>query len=83
MIKQLKKFIKDNDLEFNAGSGGDSNILALCGYALFIGASVEDCIKVADNSDCDFEIERIYEYGERNNYAAFWKTPIAKEQYVF
>lgn len=83
MVKQLEQFKKDNNLEFHSGSGGDNNILALCGYATYINASLEDCIKVANNKDCDDEIKRIYEYAKKNNYAAFWSTEKAKFQYKF
>lgn len=82
-MEQLTKFIQDNKLTFAGGSGGDSNILALCGYATFIGANAEDCIKVANNKDCNDEIERIHEYAVKHNYDAFWKTDSAKAQYKF
>ena len=83
MVKELNKFIKDNNLEFHSGSGGDNNILALCGYATFIGASVGECKKVAKNEDCNDEIERIYDYADKHNYKAFWSTEKAKSQYKF
>lgn len=82
-MKQLTKFVKDNKLTFNSGSGGDVNILALCGYATHINASLEDCIKVANNKDCNDEIERIYNYADTHNYKAFWEKPEAKTQYKF
>lgn len=82
-MEQLTKFIQDNKLTFAGGSGGDSNILALCGYATFIGASAEDCIKVANNKDCNDEIERIHKYAVKHNYDAFWRTDSAKAQYKF
>ena len=80
---KLKKFIKDNNLEFNSGSGGDSNILALTGYACFIGASLEDCLEVVDEIDTHEEIERVYNYASTHNYEKWWNTPDAKKQYKF
>ena len=82
-MKQLTKFAEDNKLTFNSGSGGDVNILALCGYATHINASLEDCIKVANNSDCNDEIKRIYEYADTHEYNKFWLTKQAKELYIF
>lgn len=82
-MKQLTKFVEDNKLTFNSGSGGDVNILALCGYATYINASLKDCIKVANNKDCNDEIERIYKYAKKNNYAAFWTKPEAHTMYIF
>lgn len=82
-MKELTKFIKDNKLTFAAGSGGDNNILALCGYATYIGASVEDCIIAANNEDCNDEIKRIHEYASTHNYAKFWEYPEAKTMYKF
>jgi hypothetical protein len=83
MKEKLEQFITDNKLEFNAGSGGDSNILALVGYSIHIGASLQDCIEVADNSDVDSEIERVYNYAKKNNYGKWWESKVAKEQYIF
>ena len=82
-MEQLVKFVKDNNLIFVDGSQGDINILALCGYATFIKATLEECIGVANNEDCNDEIRRIYEYAKNNNYAAFWSTDKAKKQYKF
>ena len=44
MVEQLKNFIKDNNLKFSEGSGGDINILAICGYSVYKKVSLEDCI---------------------------------------
>ena len=82
-MKELKKFIKDNNLSFSTGSGGDINILALCGYATFIGASADDCKKAANNEDCNDEIDRIHDYASTHNYAEFWTRPDAKTMYKF
>jgi hypothetical protein len=84
-IEQLQKFIKDNKLKFNSGSGGDSNILALTGYACYIEASQEEVVQVANSNDSeiDDEIKRIYNYALMHNYKKFWTTEDAKKQYKF
>lgn len=84
-VERLKQFITDNNLEFNNGSGGDVNILALCGYACYIRASELDCIKAADSEDSDVnsEITRVYNYAHKHHYAKFWETDKAKKQYSF
>ena len=84
-VEKLKQFITDNNLEFNSGSGGDVNILALCGYACFIKATELDCLNAVDSEDGDVnsEITRVYNYAKKNNYAKFWKTDKAKKQYTF
>jgi len=84
-VKQLEKFIKENKLEFNSGSGGDVNVLALCGYACYIQASEEDCIKAADTDDysTDKEIRRVYQYADTHNYDKWWNTSGAKAQWKF
>lgn len=84
-IEKLKKFIKDNNLEFNSGSGGDVNILALCGYACYIGASEHDCINAVGSEDISIntEITRVFDYASTHNYAKFWETDKAKKQWKF
>ena len=84
-VEKLKQFITDNNLEFNNGSGGDSNILALCGYACYIEATELDCLKAADSEDSDVnsEITRVFNYANRNSYGKFWKTEKAHKQYKF
>ena len=84
-IEKLKKFITENNLEFNSGSGGDVNILALCGYACYIEASQEDVIYVANTNDTDTddEIKRVFAYASMHNYFKFWETDKARKQWVF
>jgi hypothetical protein len=84
-IEKLKKFIKDNNLEFNSGSGGDINILALCGYACYIGATSDDCIETVNSSlqEVDDEINRVFDYAFKNKYAKFWETEKARKQWKF
>jgi hypothetical protein len=84
-VEKLEKFIKDNNLEFNSGSGGDSNILALCGYACYIEATSDDCLTaVASNDiDVDNEIVRVFDYANSHYYGRWWSTPDAKKQWKF
>jgi hypothetical protein len=86
-VEKLKKFIKSNNLEFNSGSGGDVNILALCGYACYIQANFEEInSSIPENSttaDLFIEIERVLEYAFTHNYAKWWKSEAAKKQWKF
>ncbi len=86
-VEKLKQFITDNKLEFNGGSGGDVNILALCGYACYIDANLEEIkSSIPVNSitaDLFIEIERVLDYAYNHNYAKFWQTEKAKKQWIF
>lgn len=84
-VEKLKQFITDNKLEFNGGSGGDVNILALCGYACYIEASQEEVIQAANSNDTDIddEIKRVLDYAYNHNYAKFWQKEKARKQYIF
>jgi len=85
MIEQLKNFIKNNNLKFSEGSGGDINILAICGYSVYKKASLEDCLKAVNttNEGVIAEITRVYTYAKENNYGKWWETPQAKSSYKF
>lgn len=84
-IEKLKQFIRENNLEFNSGSGGDINILGLCGYACYIEASNEDCIEAVGSSlqEVDDEITRVFNYASTHGYSRFWLKEDAKKQYKF
>lgn len=88
-IEKLKKFITENNLEFNSGSGGDVNILALCGYACYIEASEEEIIQVVDSNyddtddEINNEIKRVFDYASTHNYAKWWNSETAKKQWKF
>ena len=84
-VEKLKQFITDNNLKFNNGSGGDVNILALCGYACYIEAEEQDCVTAAGSEDSyvNDEIVRVFKYANRNSYGKFWKTEKAHKQYKF
>jgi hypothetical protein len=82
-LNELKNFVKNNNLEFNNGSGGDINILALTGYAQYVDATLEECIKVVNNPSVNDEIERVYNYAKTHNYKKYWSTQQAKDNYKF
>lgn len=82
-LNELKDFVKNNNLEFNEGSGGDINILALTGYAQYINATLDDCIKTANNSEVNDEIKRLYVYAKNHNYKKYWTTQQARDSYKF
>jgi hypothetical protein len=84
-VEKLKKFITDNNLEFNSGSGGDVNILALCGYGCYINTSAADCINSVESEDINLnlEISRVFEYAATHNYHKWWKTDNAKKLWKY
>lgn len=86
-IEKLKQFIQENNLEFNSGSGGDVNILALCGYACYIEAKFDEVCSSIPKENCTgdlgVELERVFDYASTHNYAKFWETQTAKDQYKF
>ena len=85
MVEQLKNFIKDNNLKFTEGSGGDINILGICGYSVYKEASLEECLKAINttNEKIKAEVTRVYNYAKTNNYGKWWKTENAKKSYKF
>tara|TARA_R110000868_G_scaffold46107_2_gene152501 strand:- start:165 stop:422 length:258 start_codon:yes stop_codon:yes gene_type:complete len=85
MKEQLKKFIAENNLQFNEGSGGDSNILAITGYSTYIGATIDDLLEAVNSTKegVNSELDRVFSYAKKNNYAAYWKTAKAKVAWKF
>lgn len=83
-IKKLKKFIKDNNLVFKSGYRNTPSVV-LTGYAQHIGASMIECINAVNTTDSktNNEIERIYEFAERNNYKEYWNSEEVKKLYKF
>lgn len=81
----LKEFIKENKLEFNTGSKGDTNIVTLCGYGLYKNNTLGEVLESVNSTDNDVndEIKRIYDYGKSRNYGKWWEKPEAKTQYKF
>ena len=86
MQEKLKQFIKDNNLSFKEGKRNTSSTI-LSGYALHIGASVENCKESVNTEEFTtavaHELERVYNYAKSNNYNKFWEQPEAKTMYKF
>ena len=85
-VKELKNFIKNNSLDFPAG-GRNTNIVVLCGYALYINASVEDCkdaiSKKELTAEVAMEMERIYTFADRKDYGVWWDNESNRNTYKF
>lgn len=81
-VKDLKKFIKDNNLLFVEGVR-NKNITILSGFACHIEALLEEIKKAIDIPELDEEIERVYEYAFYNNYGEWWEREEAKKEYKF
>lgn len=84
--QKLIAFIKNNQLEFTAGRR-NSDLVVLCGYGLFIGATkgiVHSSIPVKlRTSDLEEELGRVYAYAHSHDYGKWWKDDKAKELYKF
>ena len=89
--EKIKKFIKDNELTFLRGRRGTETVI-ICGFALWVtdeeinDVDLWDIIKnIGDmgKDDSADEFDRIYKYAVYNNYANYWNTPEAHENYVF
>jgi hypothetical protein len=94
MVKKVKKFIEDNKLDLSgSGSELNGNCVTLAGFICYVldeepdfnsNADGHDIIDELDFSvDANEELRRVFDYAYDNNYEKFWKTPAAKEQYVF
>jgi len=93
-MKRIKQFIIDNELDFT-GTDSDlnSNCCILAGFALYATDDINDFPRLAKYlnkwTDIDLsyeakkELERVYDYAYSNNYAEFWKTNEANEEYIF
>jgi len=83
-IQTLKQFIKNNGLTFTGeGSALNSDCTILAGYALYIGADVDDCIIAIPTSDCGDEMHRVFDYASDNNYGVYWKSELAQSSYKY
>jgi hypothetical protein len=88
----LITFINKNDLDFSIGYR-NSESTVLSGYSLFLGYTEPDeilkimkeipRIKCNIDNEVENEFEKVFTYAKHNNYANFWKTAQAKEQYSF
>jgi hypothetical protein len=82
--EQLDKFIKDNELKFTEGRR-NSDLVVLCGYALYIGADQDDVFIAIPEDVCDEELmnesDRVWEYAEANNYGNWWQIEANRKTY--
>jgi hypothetical protein len=88
MKEQLIKFIKDNSLNFNSsGSGLNSACVIISGYALYIGSDkiyIEEAIEeLFPKADYKSELNKVFEFAQRNNYGTWWSNKVAKKLYKF
>lgn len=91
-VKKVKKFIEDNKLDFSGrGSELNGNCVILAGFICYVIESDglgwkegNELISELDlNSYAEVELTRVFEFAWTTSYEKFWKTPAAKEQYVF
>lgn len=82
--EKLQKFVTDNNLDFPTG-GRNINIVVLCGYALYIGADIEDCKNAIPEGELEpevaIELERIFEYAKFKNYGKWWESQTNRSEY--
>ncbi len=85
----IEKFIKLNGLDFSgSGSTLNGNCVILAGYACYLDLSflvLSDLIAESKSYSPDFwvELEKVFDYAEKANYGAWWKTPEAIATYKF
>ena len=91
-VKKVKKFIEDNKLDFSGrGSELNGNCTTLAGFICYViefdGLGWKEGNKLISeldlNFDAEVELTRVFDFAWTNSYEKFWKTPAAKEQYVF
>ena len=91
-LEIVKKFIEDNKLDFSGnGSELNGNCTTLAGFICYViepdglgRKEGNELISELDlNWSAEVELTRVFEFAWTNSYEEFWKTPAAKEQYVF
>ena len=91
-LEIVKKFIEDNKLDLSgSGSELNGNCVILAGFICYVIESDglgwkegNELISELDlNYDAEVELTRVFDFAWTNSYEKFWKTPAAKEQYVF
>ena len=94
MEGKIKKFIEDNNLDFTSeGSGLNSNCVILAGYGLYLGIeSYSELSDILDTIDpdqelipasADTELNRVFDYANKNMYGNWWKNEEAHTIYKF
>jgi hypothetical protein len=86
-IEKIKKFIEDNNLDFNdEGSGLNSACTILAGYAChleFTPKNIQVILDLMPSLSAKIEFERVFEYADINFYGDFWTTMEAVKMYKF
>lgn len=86
-MELIRKFINDNKLSFAPGSR-NTTVTTLIGYSQHLGISRTDlAIAIKPEIDADSfiaeEIDRLWDYCERNHYKNYWTKAEAVKQYTF
>lgn len=87
-MKRLVKFIKDNKLIFAKGQR-NTNLVPLCGYACYLELDEENIqqaleeVKVVMDGELLEELSKVYDYADWNDYANYWTSDSAKDQFTF
>ena len=83
----LRKFIKDNDLSFMTGER-NSTVTTLIGFAQYLGLRKDNLEaelqkEIENDNFIQTEIDRLWSYCERNNYALWWKNNPEAKHYEY
>jgi hypothetical protein len=80
----LKEFIKNNNLKFTEGVR-NTNCTILCGYSLYVKATLEECKQAINKEDYTAELaqelERVWKSANNNNYGVWWETKSNRDMY--
>lgn len=87
IMNRLRKFIEENDLDFNEGSR-NTTVVCLIGFSQHLGLTRNDLeneliVEMNEDSFIGEEIGRLWEYCKNRNYKDYWSKPIAKATYKF
>lgn len=85
--EKLISFINDNGLSFLPGTR-NSSCTTLCGFATHLKASVDEVkeaifSKYPLDAELNKEVDRVFDFANKRDYASFWTTEKAKAQYKF
>jgi hypothetical protein len=86
-MEKIIKFITDNKLSFAKGSR-NTTVTTLIGYSQHLDltkSELEAALskEIAADSFIKEEIDRLWVYCSRNNYAAYWSKPEASKKWKF
>lgn len=83
----MKEFIKNNNITFEVGKRNNSVTICI-GYAQYIEISKDELKKslskqIKADSFIEEEIERLWDYCDRNVYRNYWVGPEAHKLYKY